>query len=143
MLNDASLGSLLAVHRRYSVAGAIVWIVVIATGLGTLLSARQDPAHLGVWLTAWGLALAALLAIAISAYRVIRQQLIADVERREAILSLANRDELTGVLNRAYFLGQLKQHVRLESAHAVGYMQIDMDNLKVLNDGSGHAAGDA
>ncbi|WEK04453.1 MAG: GGDEF and EAL domain-containing protein [Candidatus Devosia phytovorans] len=55
----------------------------------------------------------------------------------------ADCDALTGVFNRASFLDALADDVFHGSERAVGYMQIDMDNLKVLNDSAGHAAGDA
>ncbi len=99
--------------------------------------------ELGFWLIATGLALATLMAVALLSHTALRHELIADAGRRNAILTLASRDALTGVFNRAHFLAHLKAHVRHESGQAVGYMQIDMDNLKVLNDGSGHASGDA
>lgn len=143
MIDDPSLGSLLGLHRRYSLAGGVVWFAVIATGAGTIYAALRDVAHLGLWLVACGIALAALLIVAQISYQAVRQALIEDAARREAILSRSNRDELTGVFNRAHFFKLLKQHVRLESVRTVGFMQIDMDNLKVLNDGAGHAAGDA
>lgn len=54
-----------------------------------------------------------------------------------------NRDALTGVFTRAYFLEALGAHVFHGSQTAVGYLQLDMDNLKILNDSAGHAAGDA
>lgn len=55
----------------------------------------------------------------------------------------SGRDALTGVFNRANFLELLSDDVFHGSERPVGYLQIDMDNLKVLNDSAGHAAGDA
>ena len=57
--------------------------------------------------------------------------------------ALANRDALTGVFNRAHFIDVLSSQVYHGAERPVGYLQIDMDNLKVLNDTAGHGAGDA
>lgn len=67
-------------------------------------------------------------------------------EAQEAIaeaLASAHRDALTGTFTRSYFLDEMQRFARRGSLSALGYLQIDMDNLKVLNDGAGHAAGDA
>ena len=58
-------------------------------------------------------------------------------------LASAHRDALTGTFTRSYFLDELNRFATLGTLSAVGYLQIDMDNLKVLNDSAGHAAGDA
>lgn len=58
-------------------------------------------------------------------------------------LASAHRDALTGTFTRSYFLDVLKSYAPGGSLEPIGYLQIDMDNLKVLNDSAGHGAGDA
>lgn len=55
----------------------------------------------------------------------------------------AHQDALTGTFTRSYFLAELNRLAPGGVLGSAGYLQIDMDNLKVLNDSSGHAAGDA
>lgn len=56
-------------------------------------------------------------------------------------LELAYSDALTGAQTRSYFFAKLREALRGD--RPVAYLQIDMDNLKVLNDSHGHGAGDA
>jgi diguanylate cyclase (GGDEF)-like protein len=62
----------------------------------------------------------------------------------EEAARLASTDDLTGLLNRRAFLAALAS----ESARAARYgerfavLSLDMDQLKEINDGGGHAAGD-
>ena len=58
------------------------------------------------------------------------------------MLDSAHEDALTGAFTRSYFFSQLRQNLH-GNDRPVAYMQIDMDNLKVLNDSHGHGAGDA
>lgn len=63
--------------------------------------------------------------------------------RNRAEIATANRDSLTGALTRAHFLRALKEVIFLGAKTPVAYIQLDMDHLKLINDGSGHGAGDA
>lgn len=70
------------------------------------------------------------------------------VERHRAhrdLLKLAHVDELTGLLNRRGFREAALQHDRLCGRTGQGYLLlfIDVNNLKAINDTSGHVAGDA
>jgi len=58
-------------------------------------------------------------------------------------LASAHRDALTGTFTRSYFLDELNRFAQKGVLSTLGYLQIDMDNLKVLNDSAGHVAGDA
>ncbi len=75
--------------------------------------------------------------------RLMRQRIIEAESAMEQALALAHRDALTGTFTRSYFLQALGDLAKGGSLTSVGYLQIDMDNLKVLNDSSGHGAGDA
>jgi diguanylate cyclase (GGDEF)-like protein len=143
MYSQSSLTPLLATHRRWALALAALGLILAVLAAAVLATAMQRHADLVDLVVFCGFAFALLVAVAVSGHIAMRRSLIADIEQRAAILSTANRDALTGVFNRAYFLGQMKLWVRHDAHHPVGYMQIDMDNLKVLNDGNGHAAGDA
>lgn len=57
---------------------------------------------------------------------------------------MAERDSLTGVLNRGRFDTELARHQSLASryGHRVAVVVLDVDGLKSTNDGQGHAAGD-
>ena len=143
MAIDPSLRSVLATHRRFAAIGSVLWAVLLVAAGGTLVSALKGSPGLINWVGLTCVVVGLLLALSRLGYVDIRQKLIADAERREEILSSVNRDALTGAFNRAYFFAQFRQHVRHDAEHPVGYMQIDMDNLKVLNDGFGHGAGDA
>lgn len=76
-------------------------------------------------------------------YRMMRARIVLAGKANNDALASLHRDALTGVQTRSFFLEALRSEVYHGSARAVGYMQLDMDNLKVLNDAAGHGAGDA
>jgi diguanylate cyclase (GGDEF)-like protein len=57
----------------------------------------------------------------------------------------ARHDSLTGLLNRRGFLaaGQVELARAVRSAQPLSVLAVDVDHFKTLNDGFGHAAGDA
>lgn len=57
----------------------------------------------------------------------------------------ATHDAMTGLANRALFFDRLRQNLAQAGRHAdrVGILNIDMDDLKPINDQYGHRAGDA
>ncbi len=57
---------------------------------------------------------------------------------------MAERDSLTGVLNRGRFDAELTRHQSMASryGHRVAVVVMDVDGLKSTNDSKGHAAGD-
>ena len=65
------------------------------------------------------------------------------LERRhvvEQLETLARRDSLTGLSNRAYFFERLAElH---ESGRAYGVCYLDLDHFKPVNDTFGHRVGD-
>ncbi|HWI51336.1 MAG TPA: EAL domain-containing protein [Symbiobacteriaceae bacterium] len=61
-------------------------------------------------------------------------------EASEALVRLAERDPLTGLLNRRCFQEWLQAQLDAGSAGALLYM--DLDHFKEINDNRGHAAGD-
>jgi diguanylate cyclase (GGDEF)-like protein len=67
-------------------------------------------------------------------------------ERNEAVSMTAGRtDAFTGIANRAFFLenaARVLERCRLNSA-PVSVMMFDLDRFKAVNDGHGHAVGDA
>jgi len=63
---------------------------------------------------------------------------------RDDLFHRATHDELTGLANRALFMDRLRHAVAQVERHAppVAVLLVDMDGLKRINDGFGHAAGD-
>ncbi len=66
-------------------------------------------------------------------------------EAYEQLEDLANRDHLTGLLNRHRLIPEFErlQDVARETGQALLLVAWDLDGLKEVNDQSGHAAGDA
>ncbi len=75
-------------------------------------------------------------------YQQLKQQLMRSDAQQRKLLDSAYEDALTGAFTRSYFFDQLRSSLH-GNDRPVAYMQIDMDNLKVLNDAHGHGAGDA
>lgn len=73
------------------------------------------------------------------------EDITAEVLTQEALVHQAFHDALTGLPNRALFIDRLEQELsrakRGESDIAVLFL--DLDRLKIINDGLGHEAGDA
>jgi diguanylate cyclase (GGDEF)-like protein len=56
---------------------------------------------------------------------------------------MASRDPLTGILNRRAFVEQASGHLKRAPAAPAVLLLLDIDHFKHINDGFGHAAGDA
>lgn len=66
-------------------------------------------------------------------------------DRADIMYRLANQDSLTGLLNRRGMGEYLQRAHDNAQQHGIGYALVlfDLDHFKLINDGFGHAAGDA
>lgn len=90
--------------------------------------------------------------VAIAVYFVTCIRLVAGLDvlaRREMSLAhrlreRAERDALTGLASRTFFVESLQRRLRdhADSAHPVGLLFVDVDRFKEVNDNHGHHAGD-
>lgn len=72
-------------------------------------------------------------------------QTIAELEAsRENLRKQADRDELTGILNRRSFFGKVRELQALMQRHneELSVLMLDLDHFKTVNDNFGHPAGD-
>lgn len=68
-----------------------------------------------------------------------------EVQTQEALLHQAFHDSLTGLSNRSLFIDRLEQELgrcRRDGPN-IAILFLDLDRLKIVNDGLGHEAGDA
>lgn len=142
MRRDPNYAAILQGYRRIAITVAIlVTIVVVARWLAffnLLTPAIAAGLPAGALLTG-----AMLVGIMLYGHRWLSRRLVLIAREAAETAARLNRDALTGLYNRAYFLDALEESVFHGAGQAVGYMHLDMDNLKALNDNSGHHAGDA
>lgn len=123
----AGVATVVVVTGVIAVAGHFHW--GDEYGMAQAMLVARILAAVGLmWLLRWG-------------YVQLKAELTAAADQHRRTLDLAYQDALTGAFTRSWFLAALKE--RLVGDSAVAYLQIDMDNLKVLNDSHGHGAGDA
>ena len=126
-----------------SIGGALLVVLTLAFSVAGVVVAIQAAPQLVWFPLGAALTMALMLVLWRIGYRMLREQLAkAEMQRLEGI-ARAHRDALTGAFNRSYFIGELKRHVYTGAMVPMGYLQLDMDHLKAVNDGQGHAAGDA
>ncbi|HEY6868445.1 MAG TPA: EAL domain-containing protein [Novosphingobium sp.] len=87
----------------------------------------------------------ALIIFGLGRYRDLAAEVQEHRLAEERARALADRDPLTGCLNRralAAATNALLQHCAAQGEH-VGFLMIDVDNFKRINDNNGHVVGDA
>lgn len=69
---------------------------------------------------------------------------IANVKLRDELHDQSNRDPLTGLYNRRYFMDAMRREISLSErrGRSFGLISFDADNFKRFNDNHGHDAGD-
>ncbi|HEY8576352.1 MAG TPA: EAL domain-containing protein [Devosia sp.] len=140
--NDPHYAAILVDYRRVAFGVAVLLVVTIVARVLALFD-LLGPRALALMPSLSVATSLLLLAILVFGYRWLEDRLLSIAEESRRNLDKVDRDALTGVYNRAYFLEALADDVFHGAERPVGYLQLDMDNLKVLNDTSGHAAGDA
>lgn len=107
--------------------------LAVSGQLGPDLFAPSEPQP---WLAVTGTAFLLLRGCALL--------LLATERHRNALVSLANQDALTGALNRNGLEGSiaLLAAEATRRPHSLALLLIDIDHFKQLNDTHGHAAGD-
>ena len=138
----ASLQRVVGTFRFIAVLGAALIAAMLTLGVGSLLGARWTGGAPVAPLLGLVICVAGLLVLSRWGYVALKRELKAAAAAQKRLLDSAYCDSLTGAFTRSYFLAQLHEQL-VDQASPVAYMQIDMDNLKVLNDSHGHGAGDA
>ena len=77
-----------------------------------------------------------------SGYVVVLQDISRHRREEVRLRQLAERDPLTGLLNRAGFEQQLTEAVDAGEGRALALLYIDLDHFKAVNDQHGHPVGD-
>ena len=134
MRRNPALSKILDGYRGVAAIAATVIVSLFAASILVLLTLPGPHA---------AMLPVATLTILVVGDRVMRVRITLAAKATHAVMASIHRDALTGVATRSYFLEALRSEIYHGSARAVGYLQLDMDNLKVLNDSAGHAAGDA
>lgn len=65
-----------------------------------------------------------------------------EVKERKALEVSSRTDALTGLLNKATFKAEVKEYLENNSTEGVGFVFMDMDHFKDINDKLGHRTGD-
>ncbi|MEO8685624.1 MAG: bifunctional diguanylate cyclase/phosphodiesterase [Devosia sp.] len=137
-----TLFKILAGYRRFSLLAAVAIGGVIGLCGVSLMPELMRTGQVSVLFAGIIAVMVALLVGLWLGYRALASSIETADQANHAVLASVNRDALTGAFSRSYFIEQLRGHVYHGSDAAMGYMQLDMDNLKVLNDSHGHSAGD-
>ena len=72
----------------------------------------------------------------------VAQDITAHKQEEVRLLQLAQRDALTGLLNRSGFEAELARAMRDDDGAALTLLYVDLDHFKAVNDGHGHPVGD-
>ena len=69
---------------------------------------------------------------------------VRNIRLRNELREQANHDPLTGVYNRRYFTEAIRREVLRSQRyeHSIGFLMIDVDRFKMINDTYGHQTGD-
>lgn len=135
------LEAAVATYRKVFAGVAVVVAIMAAVSAVGLFEIGVDHGLSVSLLAARVAASIVILAVLRWGYVRLRAELDRAAEEHRRHLDLAYQDALTGAFTRSYFLSSLKD--QLHGDKPVAYLQIDMDNLKVLNDAHGHGAGDS
>jgi diguanylate cyclase (GGDEF)-like protein len=128
-----------------SAFGIAVWTVTLVgyfgaiTGLQRTISVTLFQRFLNFMAVAF-----ALTIVYGGVIRFYRQRISSLEEDRERLRDLADRDPLTGVLNRRAFVERFEAELKSAGRHQamLALAILDIDNMKQINDAWGHPAGD-
>ncbi|WP_299642937.1 bifunctional diguanylate cyclase/phosphodiesterase [Devosia sp.] len=141
MRRQASLEQVIGTYRLVFIGvAALVLAMGVISALGFLY--YESDARAPELLAARVAAGATLLLLLRWGFVRLKQELQRAADEQRRLLDFAYQDALTGAHTRSYFFSALRENLH-GNDRPVAYMQIDMDNLKVLNDSQGHAAGDS
>ena len=141
---------------------AYLWVILgngARFGLASLyLSSATGVAGLGgviLWSPFWGdhRTMAAGLVIGLVAVPAYIQRLLRRIHSLNSLLNgqldqarfQATHDELTGLVNRRYFIERVEEEIRRANRQAATFdlVFLDLDDFKAINDNFGHLNGDA
>lgn len=143
MRTDLSLKNVLHLYRNTAFVVGGLAVVLFGLALAGFEAHWQERVYLPGLLLGAALVSLGQIALFRFGYKKLKRALVIADRQRRAAIATANRDALTGAFNRRHFRDELSEMVRNADKQPVGYIQFDVDHLKAINDGNGHAAGDA